>query len=626
MISAYGSWPSPVTAQQLTAAALRLGTGITDQGVRYWTEGHPEQGGRVSLWRQRPGAPAQELTPPEVNVRTGVNEYGGGEWTAADGLVAYCSSPDGSVWLQAADHPARMIAPGDGFRYAALSLAPDHGLLLAVREDHRELGEPPQTIVALALDDANTDGGRVLAAGADFYAHPSLNAAGLLTWCEWQHPNMPWDRAAIVVAPLADPTARVEVEARPGVSALYPSWAPDGAVIYLSDATGFWNFQRWQDGHSQELWTAPYDFCGPLWALTPVPYTIIDATRIGCSWLDDGFARLGVLDFQSTPRLVELACPAVSASLAGNGERCLALLGFADRPAELVELDWTTGSWQTVQRASAPAPDGLEISVAQPISWDSPDGPVHGWFYPPISADCQAPDGELAPVQLWTHGGPTGFAGPEYSVAVQFWTSRGIGILDVNYSGSTGYGRAYRDRLRGNWGLSDVRDCVDGAAALVAAGLADPARLSIRGGSAGGYTTLAALTSTDVFAAGISLYGIGDLEMLATDTHKFESRYLDSMVGPYPQALTTYRARSPIHHLDRLSCPMLILQGADDKVVPPSQATAMAEAVQAKGLPVRLRIFDGEGHGFRRADTIIEVAEQALDFLAEVHGFTPAGR
>jgi len=626
MIRRYGSWPSPVTAQDLSAAALRLGTGVLDRGVRYWTEGHPEQGGRVSLWRQRPGAAAEELTSPEVNVRTGVNEYGGGEWTAADGLVAYCSSPDGAVWLQAGDEPARQIAPGDGFRYAALSLAADHGLLLAVREDHREPGEPPQTIVALTLDDANADGGRVLVAGADFYAHPSLNPSGELAWCEWRHPSMPWDHAAVVVAPLTDPAARIEVEARPGVSALYPSWAPDGALIYLSDATGFWNFQRWQDGHTQELWPAPFDFCGPLWVLTPVPYAIIDATRIGCSWLSDGFARLGVLDLGSTPRLDELDCPAVSASVAGHGAHCLALLGFADRPTELVELDWRTGSWQGVQRSGASAPDGLAVSVAQPVTWDSPDGPVHGWFYPPESSDCRAPDGELPPVQVWTHGGPTGFAGPEYNLAVQFWTSRGIGILDVNYSGSAGYGRAYRERLRGNWGLSDVRDCVAGAAALLAAGSADPARLSIRGGSAGGYTTLAALTSTDMFAAGISLYGIGDLELLATDTHKFESRYLDAMVGPYPQSRATYRARSPIHHLDRLSCPMLILQGADDKVVPPSQATAMAQAVAAKGLAVRLRIFDGEGHGFRRAETIVEVAEQALDFLAEVHGFAPAGR
>jgi dienelactone hydrolase len=626
MISSYGSWPSPVAAQDLTAAALRLSPGIIDGALRYWTEGHPEQSGRVSLWQQQPGGPATERTGPSVNVRTRVNEYGGGEWTAADGLVAYCDAADGSVWLDRGDGPARQLAPGDGYRYASLSLASAHGLLLAVREDHRSPGEPPQTIVALALDRTNADGGRVLVDGADFYAHPSLSRDGQLAWCEWSHPQMPWEQAAIMVAPLAEPTQRVAVDARPGVSALYPAWAPDGALIYLSDATGFWNFQRWQQGSSRELWPAPYDFCGPLWVLTPVPYTIIDATHLGCTWLVDGFARIGVLDFSGTPRLEERDCPAASVALGGRGRACLALFGFADRPAELVELDWTTGRWTTIRHTGAPAPDSLAVSVAQPVSWDSPDGPVHGWFYPPASATHQAPDGELPPVQVWTHGGPTAFSGPEFSLAVQFWTSRGIGILDVNYSGSTGYGRAYRERLRGNWGIADVRDCVGGVTSLVAAGLADPRRLSIRGGSAGGYTTLAALTGTDVFAAGISLYGIGDLETLATDTHKFESHYLDGLVGPYPEAIARYQERSPIHHLDLLDCPMLILQGADDPVVPPSQASAMAEAVRAKGLPVRLRIFDGEGHGFRRAETIIEVAEQALAFLAEVHGFTPAGR
>lgn len=624
MTSGYGSWRSPVSPADLTAAALRLSPGIIDNGVRYWTEGHPEDGGRVSLWRQVPGAPATQFTDPGVNIRTTVNEYGGGDWTVVDGLVAYSTAPDGAVWLQGTEGPARRLAPGEGYRYAALSLAPAEGLLLAVREDHQAPGEPPQTIVALDLDGENLDGGRVLVSGADFYAHPSLNAAGQLAWAEWRHPHMPWDQACVAVAPLTDPARRIEVESRPGVSALYPAWAPDGALLYLSDDNGFWNFRRWHDGQVVDLWPASADFCGPLWTLGPVPYTVIDATRVGCTWLVDGFAHLGVLDFASTPRLDELVVPAVSASVAGGGGRCLAVLGFADRPSELVDLDWESGTWHGVQRAGLPPVAALAISPARPVTWNSPDGPVHGWFYPPTNESFRAPAAELPPVQVWTHGGPTGFAGPEFNLAVQFWTSRGIGILDVNYSGSSGYGRAYRERLRGNWGLSDVRDCVLGVQSLVAAGLADPARLSIRGGSAGGYTTLAALTGTDVFAAGVSLYGIGDLETLATDDHKFESRYLDGLVGPYPQARETYRERSPIHHLDRLRCPMLILQGADDRVVAPTQATAMAEAVAAKGLPVRLRIFEGEGHGFRRAETIIEVAELALAFLAEVHGFTPA--
>jgi Dipeptidyl aminopeptidases/acylaminoacyl-peptidases len=620
----YGSWPSPVGAADLSTAALRLSPGLVEDGVRYWTEGHPEQGGRVGLWRQRPDQPPHELTDAHTNVRTAVNEYGGGDWTVSGDLVAYCSSPDGAVWLKAGDAPARILAPGDGYRYAALVFALGQGLLLAVREDHRTPGDPQQTIVALALDSANDDGGRVLVAGADFYAHPGLSADGRLAWCQWNHPHMPWDQSAIVVAPLAAPHEQTTVSPAATGSALYPAWAPDGALIYLSDADGFWNFRRWSDGLDSALWPAPHDFCPPLWALSAVPYTVIDSARLGCSWLVDGFAHLGVLDFTSTPHLEEIRTGAVSAQVDGRGRSCLAVLGFADRPTELVELDWHARTTQTLRRAGDQPPGDLVISRAEPLTWDSPDGPVHAWFYPPTSSTAVAPAGEHAPVQVWTHGGPTAFAGPEFSLAVQFWTSRGVGILDVNYSGSSGYGRAYRDRLAGNWGLTDVRDCVAGAAHLVRAGRADPARLSIRGGSAGGYTTLAALTTTDTFAAGISLYGIGDLESLATDSHKFEAHYLDGLVGPYPAQLATYRLRSPIHHLDRLSCPMLILQGADDPVVPPSQATAMAHAVGAKGLAVRLRIFPGESHGFRRADTIEEVARLALDFLAEVHGFTPA--
>ncbi len=650
----YGSWPSPILAADLTRSSVRLSPGRMDAGVRYWTEGHPEQGGRVGLWRQGPNEPPTELTP-EAYVRTGVNEYGGGDWTVQDGVVAYCSWPDGSVQVRTNDGATTELAPGGRFRYAALSLHREFGLLLAVREDHEVAGnEPETTIVALDLAETNPDGGRVLVAGADFYAHPCLDASGRLAWCEWDHPNLPWDSTRIVVAPLDSPADRTQVAGGPGISALYPAWAPDGALLYLSDASGYWNFERWDGSASRPLFSAPYDFCGPLWVLTPVPYTVIDASRIGCTWLADGVARLGVLAFadpgyavvpantvipakagisqrdrwisaEDRPgTLTELGVTAVAADVTGTGVSTLAVLGYADRPAELVELDWITGQTTVVRKASEVDLDQAMISVAQPFSWESPDGPVHAWYYPPTHADVTAPAGELPPIQVWSHGGPTAFSDPGFALAVQYWTTRGIGILDVNYSGSTGYGRAYRDRLRGTWGVADVRDCINGAVALAAAGLADGKRLSIRGGSAGGFTTLAALTTSKVFASGISLYGIGDLETLATDTHKFEKHYLDGLVAPYPAGRQTYLDRSPIRHLDQLSCPMLLLQGSEDKVVPPSQAEAMAQAVLAKGLTADLVVFEGEGHGFRRAENIIKVAELALAFLGRVHGFRPA--
>lgn len=624
---AYGSWPSPIAAADLARSTVRLSPGIIVDGVRYWTEGHPEQGGRVGLWRQPVGGEASEITP-DAYLRSAVNEYGGGAWTAADQLVAYCSWPDGAVHLIEGTGD-RILTQVEGLRFASLSLDPRRRLLLAVREDHRlDDAQPPQEIVALDLDTDNPDGGRVLVSGADFYAHPSLNPQGLLAWCEWHHPNLPWDSTAIVAAPLDRVDDRILIAAEPGVSSLYPAWDSAGGLIFLSDGTGFWNFQRWTPEGVRQLHRAPADFCGPLWVLEPVPFTLIEAGRIGCSWLEDGVSRIGVLSYDpagETPsKLAGLASEAVTAEVCGTGWQILALLGYPDRPAELVELNWNDATTQVVRRTSAVELSPGLISRAQPFRWNGPQGMVHAWFYPPTNDSCSALAEELPPAQIWSHSGPTAFSGPDFALAVQFWTSRGIGILDVNYGGSSGYGRTYRDRLAGNWGVTDVRDCIDGALALAEAGLADPARLSIRGGSAGGYTTLAALTSSEVFAAGISLYGIGDLESLATDTHKFESHYLDGIVAPYPAGREVYLERSPIRHLDRLSCPMLILQGAEDKVVPPNQAVAMAEAVRAKGLPAELVIFDGEGHGFRRAETIIATAELALSFLGRIHHFVPA--
>lgn len=619
----YGSWQSPITAADLTAATVGLSAGLVSDGVRYWTQSHPEQGGRVTLWRED-SAGRSELTP-DAYLRTGVNEYGGGEWTVAGGIVAYSSWPDGSLQLIEPGQTARQLSPGGDFRYAALQLDPARRLLLAVREEHRAEGEPRTTVVALDLDSDNPAGGRVLVSGADFYAHPVLSSDGRLAWVEWDHPAMPWDSTRLKVAPLADPSAALQVAGGAEVSAIYPAWSPDGSLLYLADPTGFWNFHRWDGERSSLLYAAPADFCGPMWTLAPVPYAVIDDHRIGCSVLVHGFAGLAVLHHGEQPaRLEVLETDAVAANLTGGGPRALALLGYPDRPAALVEVDWSSGQLSTVKTSSDRVLDPALVSRADPISWQSPLGEVHAWYYPPANPEFTAPDGELPPVQVWSHGGPTGFSSPEYRLATQFWTSRGIGIVDVNYGGSAGYGRGYRERLKGNWGVVDVRDCADAALTLVERGLADPARLSIRGGSAGGYTTLAALAFTDVFSAGISLYGIGDLETLATDTHKFESRYLDGLVAPYPAGRQTYADRSPIHHLDGLSCPMLILQGGEDRVVPPAQAEEMVQAVRAKGLPVAYVFFPDEGHGFRRSENVIATAQAALAFLGKVHGFTPA--
>ena len=620
----YGSWSSPITAEDLTAATVGLAYGIVDDGVRYWTQADPSQGGRVSVWRDD-GTSRAEVSP-QAYVRSGVNEYGGGDWTVSDGICVYSSWPDGALHVVERGGEPRQFAPGDGLRYGALFLDAGRRLVLAVREDHTRGSEPETTVVALDLDDPNSDGGRVLARGADFYAHPVLSGDGRLAWVEWDHPDMPWDSTRLVVAPLDDPSATRLVGGGAGVSAVYPAWSADGSLVFLADPGGFWNFHSFDSAATRLLYDAPADFCGAPWTLGPAPYCVIDAERIGCSVLVHGFASLAVLHHRpgEPGRLALVESEAVSALVSGSGTRALALLGYPDRPAALVEVDWDARDLSVVKASSDRVLDPGLVSRAEPFSWQGPQGEVHAWYYPPTNPGFTAPEGELPPVQVWSHGGPTGFSGPEYRLATQFWTSRGIGILDVNYGGSAGYGRAYRERLNGNWGVVDVRDCVEGALALVGQGRADRARLSIRGGSAGGFTTLAALTFADVFAAGISLYGIGDLEALATDTHKFESRYLDRLVAPYPAGRAVYLERSPIHHLDRLSCPMLVLQGGQDKVVPPGQAERVVEAVRARGLPVAYLLFPDEGHGFRRAENQIATAQAALAFLGAVHGFSPA--
>ncbi|MCA0294377.1 MAG: prolyl oligopeptidase family serine peptidase [Actinobacteria bacterium] len=618
----YGSWPSPISAADLTAAAVGLSRGLVDDDRVYWTEAYPRQGGRVALWVQEPDGSRRELAP-EHSVRNSINEYGGGAWAVAGGVVVYSDHPSGDLWVLA-DGERRRLASGGALRYGCLVVVPDRRLVLAVVEDHTRSDQAcEQRLVALDLDADNADGGRVLAAGADFYASPALRDDGLLAWVQWQLPDMPWDASDVWVAPLDAPGQARKVAGGPGNSVLYPAWAADGSLLYLDDASGFWNFHRWDGSASTPVHTHPWDFCGPMWTPDPAPYSLLPDGRIACTWVRDWTGHLGVLD-PADGSLAGLPTGAVGCELSGRGDRVVALFGYADRPAELRLLDLAGNDSTLLRRASeVHLPPGL-VSVARSVTWDSPDGPVQAWYYPPTNPDVRAPEEELPPVQVWSHGGPTAFSESDLRLTTQFWTSRGIGILDVNYSGSAGAGRAYRERLDGAWGVADVRDCVDGALALVAAGMADGERLSIRGGSAGGYTTLAALTSSDVFAAGISLYGIGDLETLVADTHKFESGYTERLVAPYPEGRETYRERSPIHHLDRLACPMLILQGRLDRVVPPEQAEAMAAAVAARGLPVELVWFDEEGHGFRRAESIIATAEHALAFLGRVHGFTPA--
>ncbi len=630
-IAPYGSWVSPISVDHLTSASIGLDAASLDGDQLYWLQSHADQGGRVSIWRRAvDGGDPEELTPAPTNVRDSVHEYGGGEYAVRDGWVVFSEFDDGRLhrWRDGATTP---LTPALLHRYADIRVHPERNLVLAVREDHTGPGEAVNTIVALELDGANEDGGTVLCSGADFYSTPELSAAGRLAWTQWDHPNMPWDSTTIRVGTMNGSLVDdvTVVAGGPGESAVQPRWQGED-LLFVSDRTGWWNLYRMAAGEApltnsaaQALCETEAEFCGPQWVLGSQPYAIIDADHLLCTLSRNGQQSTAVLDL-TTGALTAVGGTGTALGVSVAGRRAAAVLGFADRPNALAVLDLDSLTWTELLQAGPRLLDPASVSVAEPVTWSGEQGEVHGWFYPPTNAEAEGPAGDRPPLITLSHGGPTSAASAGYRLGYQFWTTRGFAVLDVNYGGSTGYGRAYRDRLLGRWGIVDVADCANGATAMGEQGRVDPARLAIKGGSAGGYTTLRALTATDVFTAGISQYGVGDLEALATDTHKFESRYLDGLIGPYPEGRTVYLDRSPIHHLDSLSAPILLLQGLDDRVVPPNQAEIMAEAARAKGLPVALLIFAGEGHGFRRAETIQASLLAQLYFLGRIFGFTPA--
>lgn len=624
----YGAWPSPLDAAALTAGSIRLQGVLSDNADVYWLEGRPSERGRTVLVRRRADGEISDVVGPDVNVRSAVHEYGGGAVTVNDGVVVYSSFPDGRLFLvESGADPVAITpdgVPGPGaLRYADLQLDLPRRRLLAVREDHRDAGpgvDALSTIVAVPLDGGPHEGD-VLVDGHDFVMAPRLSPDGTrLCWVTWEHPNMPWDASTLWVGD-ADAAHPEAVAGGPEVSVVEPGWLSDGRLLWLADSTGWWN--PYVDG--EQIHARDVEFGGPPWVFGLSSWVEMGDGTIVFRWIDAGEEHLGRFELD-TRRMSEIETGAITfGSLTRNGDRLAAVAGFTDAPAAVVTIE-LDGRLDVVRASSGSLLPADSVSAAERRQWTASDGAAaYGYFYPPVNPDVIAVDGELPPLVVLSHGGPTSSTSSSFDLGIQYWTTRGIAVLDVDYGGSTGYGRAYRQRLDGTWGVVDVDDCASGAQSLVVEGRVDGTRLVIRGGSAGGYTTLAALAFRDVFAAGVSLYGIGDLEALARDTHKFESRYLDRLVGPYPADVDVYHERSPVHHVDGIDCALIVLQGSEDKVVPPAQAEAMAEAVRGKGRPVALVMFDGEGHGFRQAANIVRATESTLSFLGQVLGFTPAG-
>lgn len=626
-VAPFGSWASPITADLLARSGVRLSLPVPDGDATYWLEERPAEEGRSVVVRSDASGTPADVTPAGFNARSKVHEYGGGSYWVDGGTVFFSNFEDQRLYRQ--DPPDRPVpvtpeppVPGS-VRYADGKVTSDGRLIVCVRERHDD--GVTNELVALPADGSGDP--RVIAGGHDFYAFPRISPDGSrLAWTCWDHPRMPWDGTELWVGELTeDGTLGRERRVAGGdaESIFQPEWSPDGVLHFVSDRTGWWNLYRERDGEAQPLATREAEFGVPQWEFGYSTYAFLSDGRIACIHTRDGSDHLALLD-PATSELVDmdLQYSCYEPYLRSDGSRLVFVAGGPATPGQVVSLDFQTRAVDVLRESQTTTLDPAYFSIPGPIEFRTDGGLfAHALFYPPASPDHAGPEGERPPLVVMSHGGPTGHVTAEFDLRTQFFTSRGLAVVDVNYGGSTGYGREYRERLKGQWGVVDTADCVNAAKHLAEAGEVDGRRLAIRGGSAGGYTTLCALTFHDDFAVGASYFGLADLEPFAQDTHKFESRYLDGLIGPWPEAADLWRARSPVRFAELLACPVILLQGLEDEVVPPSQAEIMVRALRAKGLPYAYLAFEGEQHGFRKAENIKRAFEAELYFYSRVLGF-----
>ncbi|WP_226661023.1 alpha/beta hydrolase family protein [Microbulbifer aggregans] len=624
----FGSWTSEISADLLTSGNVRLSEARLYDGRAYWLESRPTEKGRSVLVEYDPKQGKRDLLPAPLSVRSKAHEYGGGCYIVGDGWVYFVLAADQRIYRMPLDGTVpEPLTPEGSYHYADLVLDNTRQRLICVQEDESQSDhEAIARLVAIDLNNNdlnNKEAIEILAEGADFYSNPALNPAGnRLSFLQWHHPNMPWDATELMLAELdsnGKPTRTGKIAGAANESIFQPQWSASGELYYVSDRNNWWNLYR--HGSEQPLWDKAAEFATPQWVFGMSTYGFISPEQIFCTFSENGCWKLALLDLEDgSHRFLEHTGCDFESIRCDDGKAVFIASGPTDFPC-VAQYDAKQDQFTTIASSSTINLAGSLLSRAQAVEFCVGERTVHAFYYPPCNPVFTAPAGERPPLIVFSHGGPTGATSAGLNLKVQYWTSRGFAILDVNYSGSTGYGRAYRDRLQDNWGILDVEDVCAGANHLVDGGLADPERLLIKGGSAGGYTVLAALAFHDTFSAGASHYGIGDLTTLARDTHKFESRYLDKLVGPWPAAEAIYRQRSPIEHIEQLNCPVIFFQGLEDKVVPPNQAQAMVDALKERGLPVAYITFADEGHGFRSASSIKMALEGELEFYSRVFGF-----
>lgn len=622
----YGSWKSPITPAMITASSIDLSNLRIDvNGSLYWLELRSQEGGRCVIVRLSTDGLIEDVTQKPFNVRTRVHEYGGAPYTVYRGIIYFSNFEDGRVYQQVGNSAPTVLTETDNLRFADMVIDSRRNRIICVCEDHssEKAKEPENYIATISLQDGAV---KRLASGADFYSSPRLSPNGeQLAFITWNHPNMPWDNTLLLMLDLSSDgeISNIQLVSRSdSESIVEPHWSPDNALHFISDRNDWWNIYT-QDNNPVIQMNA--EFATPNWVFGMSHYDFISDGKIVATYTEEGTWKLGLIDLK-TGCLEKISQPHSSISqVRVFGNKVYFLGGSPTESTSVVCLNLETRNIEVIKKSNSIAVDKGYVSTPQPIEFSTEDNlSAYGIFYPPKNKDFVAPRNELPPCLVMIHGGPTAATGTTLDLSIQYWTSRGIAVLDVNYGGSTGYGREYRERLYGKWGVVDVDDCVNGALHLAKEKLVDGNKLIICGASAGGYTTLAALTFHDVFKAGASHFGVSDIEALAADTHKFESRYLDKLVGPYPEFAHVYRERSPIHSTDKLSCPVIFFQGLDDKVVPPNQAESMVNALRAKGLPVAYVTFEGEQHGFRKEASIKRALDAELYFYSRVFGFNLA--
>ena len=629
-VAPYGSWKSPITSDLIVSGGIKLEEIQVDGDAIYWLERRPSENGRSALVKWTPDGGIEEMSPAGYNLRTQVHEYGGGAFTVYDETIYFSNFVDQRLYVQYPYSEADPLTVNEKIRFANAIVDDTRGRIIAVREDHTDPdNEAVNCLVSINLDGVD-ERGDVLAAGNDFYASPALSPnSEELAWLTWHHPNMPWDGTELWVAELDESGTAVSkptlIAGGEAESIFQPRWSPDGTLYFISDRSNWWNLYRWRNGKIEQVYAMDAEFGGPQWVFNLSTYDFIDAHTIICTYTQNGRWYLAKLDLQQRI-LTNIASNYTHISYVHAGDGFVTFLGGASNlPSAIVRLDLQTGEQSILRQDTQLTIDPAYLSPPQSIEFPTENKlTAHAIYYPPHNRDFIAPEGERPPLLVLSHGGPTSATNRKLNLALQYWTSRGFAVVDVNYGGSTGYGRNYRQRLNTKWGIVDVDDCTNAALYLVQQGLADRQRLAIRGGSAGGYTTLCALTFRNEFSAGASHFGISDIEILAQETHKFESRYDSSMIGSYPEEKETYYQRSPIHFADQIECPLILFQGLEDKVVPPNQSEIMYHAVREKGIPVAYLAFPEEGHGFRKAENIKRALDGELYFYSKVLGFALA--